>query len=298
MHSHVLPIPPCTWTAVSHTVRAARAQYAFATRPAASASDGCEVVDRPRRVQRDAERAFHQAARVGEQVLHRLERTDRDAVLLPLRRVRDRDVEHAAHHADEVGAREREAERGPRGEIVVGEQPSLLGDRCTAGTPGETRCTMRGQIGAVIGTARFRFDRHDREAVTLGPRARGRTRHRPVRRHRRPRTARSSAPNPRRRPRRADRARTRRPGLRATRRRPAARDLLRAPDPRTRRRPLLRRARRRRSRPRHRSRAARPSPRRRAARASPRHAPRRPGAWPGSVSSRSATVTGPSSRAS
>ena len=24
MHSHVLPIPPCTWIAVSHTVRAAR----------------------------------------------------------------------------------------------------------------------------------------------------------------------------------------------------------------------------------------------------------------------------------
>ena len=30
MHSQVLPIPPCTWIAVSHTVRAARAQYAFA----------------------------------------------------------------------------------------------------------------------------------------------------------------------------------------------------------------------------------------------------------------------------
>src|SRR6185369_10207524 len=38
MHSHVLPIPPCTWIAVSPTVRAARVQYALATRPAARAS--------------------------------------------------------------------------------------------------------------------------------------------------------------------------------------------------------------------------------------------------------------------
>ena len=129
MHSHVLPMPPCTWTAVSHTVRAARAQYALATRPAARASVRREVVDGPRRVQRDAERALHQAACFGEQVLHGLERTDGYAVLAALGRVRDRDVEHAAHHADEVGAREREAERGPRGEVVVGEQPALIGDR-------------------------------------------------------------------------------------------------------------------------------------------------------------------------
>ena len=95
MHSHVLPIPPCTCTAVSHTVRAARAQYALATRPAAQRVAGREVVDRPRRVQRDAERTLHQAVRLGEQVLHGLERTDGNAVLAPLRRVRDGDVEHA-----------------------------------------------------------------------------------------------------------------------------------------------------------------------------------------------------------
>ena len=129
MHSHVLPMPPCTCTAVSHTVRAARAQYALATRPGGERVVGREVVDGPRRVQRDAERALHEAARFGEQVLHGLERTDGHAVLRALGRVRDGDVEHAAHDADEVGAREREAERGPRGEVVVGEEPALVGDR-------------------------------------------------------------------------------------------------------------------------------------------------------------------------
>ena len=38
MHSHVFPMPPCTWMAVSHTSRAAPAQYAFATAAAAKAS--------------------------------------------------------------------------------------------------------------------------------------------------------------------------------------------------------------------------------------------------------------------
>ena len=33
-------MPPCTWIAVSQTVRAALAQYAFATAPASSASSG------------------------------------------------------------------------------------------------------------------------------------------------------------------------------------------------------------------------------------------------------------------
>ena len=51
--------------------------------------------------------------RLGEQVLHGLERTDRNAVLPAFGRVRDGHVEHATHHADEVGARERQAERGP-----------------------------------------------------------------------------------------------------------------------------------------------------------------------------------------
>ena len=143
MHSHVLPIPPCTWIAVSHTVRAARAQYALATRPAARASSGGEVVDGPRRVQRDAERALHQAARLGEEVLHRLERTDGHAVLPSLRRVRDGHVEHAAHDPDEVGARERQPERGPSGEVVVGEEPMLIGHVVHA-VPPRGSCAPRG----------------------------------------------------------------------------------------------------------------------------------------------------------
>ena len=129
MHSHVFPMPPCTCTAVSHTVRAARAQYALATRPAARASAGGEVVDGPRRVQRNAERTFHQAPRVGEEVLHGLERTDGNAVLPALGGVRNRDVEHAAHDTDEVGARDREPERGPLGEVVGGDEPTLIVDR-------------------------------------------------------------------------------------------------------------------------------------------------------------------------
>ena len=143
MHSHVLPMPPCTCTAVSHTVRAARAQYALATRPAATRVGGREVVDGPRRVQRDAERALHEAVRLGEQVLHGLERPDGHAVLPALGRVRDRHVEHAAHHADEIGAREREAERGPRREVVVGEEPTLVGDRRAPATPAGIARTAR-----------------------------------------------------------------------------------------------------------------------------------------------------------
>lgn len=36
----MLPIPPCTWIAVSQTVRAATEQYAFAIRASRSASAG------------------------------------------------------------------------------------------------------------------------------------------------------------------------------------------------------------------------------------------------------------------
>ena len=60
-HSQVLPIPPCTWIAVSHTVRAARAQYALATAPASQRLVRRQRVDRPRRVLRHADRALHAA---------------------------------------------------------------------------------------------------------------------------------------------------------------------------------------------------------------------------------------------
>ena len=61
-------------------------------------------------------------------MLHGLERTDGNAELLPLRRVVDRDVEHAADDADEICAREREPDRCPLRQVVVREQPRLAVD--------------------------------------------------------------------------------------------------------------------------------------------------------------------------
>jgi hypothetical protein len=43
MHSQVLPMPPCTWMAVSHTVRAARVLYALAAAAATTASLGASA---------------------------------------------------------------------------------------------------------------------------------------------------------------------------------------------------------------------------------------------------------------
>ena len=129
MQSHVLPIPPCTCTAVSQTVRAARAQYALATRPAARASSGARLS------------TAHDAcsATLNDPSIRQRASASRcctawnepigDAVLPALLRVGDRDVEHAAHDPDEIGARERQAERGPRGEIVAREEPRLVGNR-------------------------------------------------------------------------------------------------------------------------------------------------------------------------
>ena len=56
-----------------------------------------EIVDRPGCMESDAERTLHQAVRLGEQVLHGLERTDGHAVLPAIRGVRNGDVEHASH---------------------------------------------------------------------------------------------------------------------------------------------------------------------------------------------------------
>ena len=68
-------------------------------------------VDRPGRVLRQADRTFHEDARLGEQVLHRLERADGDAVLVPLLRVLAGRVEHTFHGADEVGDRDGQGQR-------------------------------------------------------------------------------------------------------------------------------------------------------------------------------------------
>ena len=59
------------------------------------------VEDRRGRVRRAA-RQFDAHVHVGEQVLDRLERTDRHAELVALERVRRRDVERALRHADEL----------------------------------------------------------------------------------------------------------------------------------------------------------------------------------------------------
>ena len=140
MHSHVLPIPPCTCTAVSHTVRAARAQYAFATRPAAHASAAPRLstahdaysatLDEPSIRQRASARRCCTA----------WNEPTGTPYCCRSRRVGDRDVEHAAHDADEIGAREREAERGPRREVVAREQPRLAVDGMhRRARPGSTR---------------------------------------------------------------------------------------------------------------------------------------------------------------
>ncbi len=65
--------------------------------------------------------------RLGEQVLHRLEGPDGDAVLPALLRVGQRDVEDAAHETDHVSAGERQTQRRPCVEILVREQTGLVG---------------------------------------------------------------------------------------------------------------------------------------------------------------------------
>lgn len=161
MQSHVLPMPPCTWIAVSQTVRAARAQYALATRPAARAPRGRELVDGPRGVLRDADRALEQAVRLGEHVLHRLEGADRHTELPPLRRVRDADLESTAHDTHEVCARQRESERLPPGDVVAREETFVIdGAHLGVRRYGAHRTSE-------VGTARFARERHSREPVPV-----------------------------------------------------------------------------------------------------------------------------------
>src|SRR5262249_505978 len=89
---------------------------------------GRELIHRPRGIQRGAERPLDQAASLGEAMLHGLEGWDGESVLLPLLRVDDRDVEHAAHEPDHVGARERQTQGRPGVEIVSREAPGLVGN--------------------------------------------------------------------------------------------------------------------------------------------------------------------------
>src|SRR5262245_34073301 len=89
---------------------------------------GRELIHGPRGIQRGAERSFDQAASIGEEMLYGLEGADGDAVLLPLLRVDDRDVEHAAHEPNQIGARERQTEGRPRVEVRAREVPGLVGN--------------------------------------------------------------------------------------------------------------------------------------------------------------------------
>ena len=66
--------------------------------------------------------------RLGEEVLHRLERSDGDAELPTLRGVVDRDPQSASHRAHEIRARQRESERSPCGEVVRRQGRALVGD--------------------------------------------------------------------------------------------------------------------------------------------------------------------------
>ena len=118
MHSHVLPMPPCTWIAVSHTVRALRAAYALATAAAARASAGSSASTAQAAYNIALEGAFAERLGLGEQVLHGLERTDRHAVLATLPGILGGQLDRALHHADEVGGGEGDGERLPRHEIV------------------------------------------------------------------------------------------------------------------------------------------------------------------------------------
>ena len=76
-------MPPCTWIAVSQTVRAARAQYDLRDPGGAPAPrPGRQLVHRPRGVPQDADRTLDQGEAFGQQVGDRLVRADGPAVLL------------------------------------------------------------------------------------------------------------------------------------------------------------------------------------------------------------------------
>ncbi len=260
MHSQVLPIPPCTWTAVSHTVRAARGAVRLGDATGRERVGGIERVDGPRRVQRRRCASPPQAVGLGEEVLHGLERSDRHAELPALGRVRHREVDDAAHRRPPgrraVRARP-SARQAARSSAPSGATDRLVPARRWTGATARVRSVppvAAERLGA--GPVGRRRDQRVRAstshaASTASTATRGAGILRDRRRTRRPRRARSS----------------RRRGARG-RRRATARRAARRPPPGP--------APRRRSPPRHRSRADRRRPRRRAARSSRRRAPPRP----------------------
>src|SRR5262245_17205999 len=114
-----------------------------------------ELIHGPGGIERGAERPLDQAASLGEQMLHGLEGPDGDAVLLPLLRVGDRDVEDATHDPDQIGARERQAQRRPGIEVVAREAPGLVGNP-DDGNPGGERAGRTCEVGTGAGTIGLR----------------------------------------------------------------------------------------------------------------------------------------------
>ena len=93
----------------------------MAAAAAASGVSGRERVDGPGCVQGHAARPLGGDVRVGQQVLHGLERADGVAVLVAVLGVVGGQGDGAAHRADEIGGGEGEAEGGDGGDVVAGE---------------------------------------------------------------------------------------------------------------------------------------------------------------------------------
>ncbi len=156
MHSHVLPMPPCTWMAVSHTVRALRAAYALATAAAALASAGSSAST--------AHAAYNVALSApSDSVLASASRCWTawnepigDAVLAPLAGVVGRQRQRTLHRADEIGRGQGDGERFPGEEVGGGD-----GSERSAGIVRRSRGgrrDRRDQAGEVDTVARGRFD--------------------------------------------------------------------------------------------------------------------------------------------
>src|SRR5262245_52555097 len=120
----------------------------FGHAPRGAGLVGRELIDGPRGIERGAERPLDQAASLGEEMLHGLEGPDGHAVLLPLLRIDNRDVEHAAHEPHQIGAGERQTQGRPGVEIVAREVPGLAGNPDHGDAGGE--CADRAcEVGTV-----------------------------------------------------------------------------------------------------------------------------------------------------
>ena len=145
MHSHVLPMPPCTCTAVSHTVRAARAAVRLRARVrrqplraatrASTAHDACSVAL--------CAPSMRQCASASRCCTAWNEPTGTPNCRRS-RRVGDRQVEHTSHHAHQIRARECEPERRTRRRGRHRSRARPTG----APRPGDDPCDGAGQVAS------------------------------------------------------------------------------------------------------------------------------------------------------